>query len=64
MVNLTSLKIWAHWEQADSGGSGFPGRGDTGFTGSLLVVINLALLVGSKLALLVGLKAASVRTSR
>jgi len=51
MVTLTSLTIWLCWEQADSSGSGFTGRGETsfagssgsGFTGRKLVVVEWSL---------------------
>jgi len=34
MLTLISLTVWHSWEQAGSGGSGFTGRGETGFAGS------------------------------
>jgi len=34
MLTLSSLTLWLGWEQADSGGSAFAGRGETGFAGS------------------------------
>jgi hypothetical protein len=34
MLTLTTLTIELRWEQAGSGGSGFAGRGETGFVGS------------------------------
>jgi len=60
MLTLTSLTIWLCWEQAGSGGYDFTGRGETGlaggngsgFTGSKLVVVNMALLAVENLDLL------------
>jgi len=34
MLTRTSLTIWPLWEEADSGGPGFTGTGDTDCTGS------------------------------
>ena len=47
-------------EQAGSSGSCFAGRGETGFTGSKLVVVDPASLVQVKLASLVGVDPASL----
>ena len=49
MLTLTSLTIWLHWKQADSGGSGFAGRGETGIAGSKLVAVDMASLVAQNL---------------
>jgi len=50
MLTLTSLTMWFRWEQAGSVGSSFPARGETGFAGSKLRVVDPASPVGVKLA--------------
>jgi len=49
--SLSPLTIWLRWEQAGSGGSGFPGNGGTSFAGSALQAADPASQVGEKLAL-------------
>jgi len=51
MLTLTSLTILLHWELACSSGSGFPGRGETGFAASMLVAVDLPSLVAVDLNL-------------